>query len=141
MSQSSTQQACYHCGDVVPAKASFTVDILGQQREMCCLGCQSVAQTIVESGLDSYYQYRTSPAEKVDLIPEQLQKLIHYDNIEVQQEFVRNDDNLSEVTLSLDGVSCAACAWLIEKQLHAVKGVILIRVNITTNRAILKWEY
>lgn len=140
MSQSSTQQACYHCGDVVPAKASFTVDILGQQREMCCLGCQSVAQTIVESGLDSYYQYRTSPAEKVDLIPEQLQKLIHYDNIEVQQEFVRNDDNLSEVTLSLDGVSCAACAWLIEKQLHAVKGVILIRVNITTNRAILKWN-
>lgn len=140
MSQSSTQQACYHCGDVVPAKASFTVEILGQQREMCCPGCQSVAQTIVESGLDSYYQYRTSPAEKADLVPEQLQKLIHYDNIEVQQEFVRHDAKLSEVTLSLDGVSCAACAWLIEKQLHTVKGVILIRVNITTNRAILKWD-
>lgn len=68
MSQSSTQQACYHCGDVVPAKASFTVEILGQQREMCCPGCQSVAQTIVESGLDSYYQYRTSPAEKADQV-------------------------------------------------------------------------
>ncbi|OEF30178.1 heavy metal translocating P-type ATPase [Vibrio rumoiensis] len=140
MSQPSTPQACYHCGDAVPAKASFTVDILGQQREMCCPGCQSVAQTIVESGLDSYYQYRTSPAEKADLVPEQLQKLIHYDNVEVQQEFVRHDVNTSEVTLSLDGVSCAACAWLIEKQLASEKGIVLIRVNITTNRAILKWD-
>lgn len=141
MSQTSTQQACYHCGEVVPEKVSFTVDILGQTREMCCPGCQSVAQTIVESGLVSYYQYRTEPAEKADLVPEQLQKLIHYDNKEVQQEFVRHDDaNLSEVTLSLDGISCAACAWLIEKQLHALPGVVLIRVNITTNRAILKWD-
>ncbi|NMU25311.1 ATPase P, partial [Vibrio parahaemolyticus] len=78
--------------------------------------CETVAQTIVDSGLVSYYQYRTAPAEKADLVPEQLQALIHYDNADVQSEFVRNRENVSEVTLSLEGVSCAACAWLIEKQ-------------------------
>ncbi|GAM56794.1 P-type ATPase [Vibrio ishigakensis] len=88
---------------------------------MCCPGCQSVAQTIVDSGLVSYYQYRTEKAERVDLVPEQLQSLIHYDNEEIQSEFVRNDENTSEVTLSLDGVSCAACAWLIEKQMNGRK--------------------
>ncbi len=107
---------------------------------MCCPGCQSVAQTIVDSGLVSYYQYRTEKAERVDLVPEQLQSLIHYDNEEIQSEFVRNDENTSEVTLSLDGVSCAACAWLIEKQMNGRKGVVRIRVNTATHRAVLAWD-
>ncbi|PKF78030.1 ATPase P [Vibrio sp. vnigr-6D03] len=131
---------CYHCGEDVPANTDFKVEILGQEREMCCPGCESVAQTIVESGLVSYYQYRTAPAEKADLVPEQLRNLIHYDNEEVQSEFVRQSEHQSEVTLSLDGVSCAACAWLIEKQLVNQSGVLSIRVNTTTNRAILAWD-
>ncbi len=136
--------SCYHCGDVVPDKTDFTVEILGQVRSLCCPGCQSVAQTIVNSGLVSYYQYRTAPAEKADLVPEQLKKLVHYDNKEVQSEFVRhssvNNADLSEVTLSLGSVSCAACAWLIEKQLSQSAGVVSIQVNITTQRALLKWD-
>ncbi|GAL36655.1 type cbb3 cytochrome oxidase biogenesis protein CcoI [Vibrio maritimus] len=107
---------------------------------MCCPGCESVAQTIVDSGLVSYYQYRTAPAEKADLVPEQLRALIHYDNEDVQAEFVRNHEDTKEVTLSLEGVSCAACAWLIEKRMSVEPGVVSIRVNTTTNRALLKWD-
>ncbi|CCN84145.1 putative Type cbb3 cytochrome oxidase biogenesis protein CcoI; Copper-translocating P-type ATPase [Vibrio nigripulchritudo SFn27] len=131
---------CYHCGEEVPANTEFKVEILGEERDMCCPGCESVAQTIVDSGLVSYYQYRTAPAEKADLVPEQLRNLIHYDNEEVQSEFVRQSEHQSEVTLSLEGVSCAACAWLIEKQLVNQQGVLSIRVNTTTNRAILAWD-
>lgn len=133
-------KSCYHCGEDVPANTDFKVEILGEVRDMCCPGCQTVAQTIIDSGLVSYYQYRTAPAEKADLVPEQLQALIHYDNEDVQSEFVRNHDNVSEVTLSLDGVSCAACAWLIEKQVSNTKGLVSIRVNTTTNRALLAWD-
>ncbi|MGR5172876.1 heavy metal translocating P-type ATPase [Vibrio owensii] len=133
-------KSCYHCGEDVPANTDFKVEILGEIRDMCCPGCETVAQTIVDSGLVSYYQYRTAPAEKADLVPEQLQALIHYDNEEVQSEFVRNHENTSEVTLSLEGVSCAACAWLIEKQVSGVKGLVSIRVNTTTNRALLAWD-
>jgi len=133
-------KSCYHCGEDVPANTDFKVEILGDIRDMCCPGCETVAQTIVDSGLVSYYQYRTAPAEKADLVPEQLQALIHYDNDDVQAEFVRNSENCSEVTLSLEGVSCAACAWLIEKQVAANKGVLSIRVNTTTNRALLAWD-
>lgn len=133
-------KSCYHCGEDVPANTDFKVEILGDIREMCCPGCETVAQTIVDSGLVSYYQYRTAPAEKADLVPEQLQALIHYDNDDVQAEFVRNSENAAEVTLSLEGVSCAACAWLIEKQVSAKTGVVSIRVNTTTNRALLAWD-
>ncbi|WP_261835577.1 heavy metal translocating P-type ATPase [Vibrio ishigakensis] len=133
-------KSCYHCGEEVPESTNFQVKILDEVRDMCCPGCQSVAQTIVDSGLVSYYQYRTEKAERVDLVPEQLQSLIHYDNEEIQSEFVRNDENTSEVTLSLDGVSCAACAWLIEKQMNGRKGVVRIRVNTATHRAVLAWD-
>ncbi|HHX8272448.1 TPA: heavy metal translocating P-type ATPase [Vibrio diabolicus] len=133
-------ESCYHCGEDVPANTDFKVDILGESRKMCCPGCETVAQTIVDNGLVSYYQYRTAPAEKADLVPEQLQALIHYDNEDVQSEFVRNRENVSEVTLSLEGVSCAACAWLIEKQVSNTAGLVSIRVNTTTNRALLAWD-
>ncbi|CDU10509.1 putative Type cbb3 cytochrome oxidase biogenesis protein CcoI; Copper-translocating P-type ATPase [Vibrio diabolicus] len=133
-------ESCYHCGEDVPANTDFKVDILGESQKMCCPGCETVAQTIVDSGLVSYYQYRTAPAEKADLVPEQLQALIHYDNEDVQSEFVRNRENVSEVTLSLEGVSCAACAWLIEKQVSNTAGLVSIRVNTTTNRALLAWD-
>ncbi|WP_237484422.1 heavy metal translocating P-type ATPase [Vibrio hippocampi] len=131
---------CYHCGEVVPVNTDFKVEILGEHRVMCCPGCASVATAIMDSGLESYYRYRTSPAEKADLVPEQLKALIHYDNEEVQNEFVTKEADIAEVTLSLDGISCAACAWLIEKRLSSENGVIQIRVNTTTQRALLRWN-
>lgn len=133
-------KSCYHCGEDVPANTDFKVEILGDVRSMCCPGCETVAQTIVDNGLVSYYQYRTAPAEKVDLVPEQLKALVHYDNEEVQSEFVRHSNNYCEVMLSLEGVSCAACAWLIEKQVNSKQGVLSIKVNTTTNRALLSWD-
>ena len=42
---------------------------------MCCIGCQAVAQAIVDNGLTQYYDVRTEPAQKgQSLVPEQLQK-------------------------------------------------------------------
>ncbi|MBW3697877.1 cadmium-translocating P-type ATPase [Vibrio sp. T187] len=133
-------ESCYHCGEEVPVNTDFKVEILGQLRTMCCPGCESVSQTIIDSGLSSYYQYRTAPAEKADLVPEQLRSLAHYDNADVQQEFVRHVEDSAQVSLSLEGVSCAACAWLIEKKVAAQPGVVSIRVNTTTNRALLSWD-
>ncbi len=132
--------SCYHCGQPVPNASRYSVMILGQSRDMCCAGCQSVAQTIISSGLSSYYQYRTEPAETAVLVPEQLQALTHYDDDKVQEDFVRHHEHLREVTLSLDGLVCAACAWLIEKSLRDREGVTRIQVNSTTQRATLVWD-
>jgi Cu2+-exporting ATPase len=132
-------KSCYHCGEVVPDNTNYKVEILGQDREMCCLGCHSVASTIVDSGLTSYYQFRTEKAEKAELIPKELQ-FSHYDNKDVQSDFVHHNGELSEITLSLEGVSCAACAWLIEKQVMQQEGIESVRVNTSTHRAIVKWH-
>ncbi len=108
---------------------------------MCCPGCEAVAQTIVDSGLMSYYKHRTEPAKKAEsLVPKELEALSNYDVAEIQSDFVTQNKNLSEVLLSVEGITCAACAWLIEKQLRAVKGLVFINVNTTVHRAVIRWD-
>eukprot|EP00487_Bulimina_marginata_P011240 TRINITY_DN676_c0_g1_i1.p1 TRINITY_DN676_c0_g1~~TRINITY_DN676_c0_g1_i1.p1 ORF type:complete len:127 (+),score=16.78 TRINITY_DN676_c0_g1_i1:834-1214(+) len=39
-----------------------------------------------------------------------------------------------------DGISCAACAWLIEMKIAQLSGVHKISVNATTQRATVSWK-
>lgn len=107
---------------------------------MCCPGCQAVAETIMECGLASYYDHRTAPGTKGDLVPEELAALTHYDLAEVQQEFVTDSGTLREIQLTVEGLTCAACAWLIERHLMTLTGLRYINVNTTTHRARIKWD-
>jgi len=141
MNKNTAQTHCFHCGEVNPSGTSFYVAIQGERRQMCCPGCEAVAQTIVDSGLTSYYEHRSENANKgVALIPEQLTQLGHYDLEQIQEEFVKQDDKLSEITLTVEGITCAACAWLIEKQLRQLAGLQFINVNTTLHRVVIRWS-
>ncbi|MFQ2000429.1 heavy metal translocating P-type ATPase [Aeromonas veronii] len=131
---------CYHCGEPVPANSGYSLEIKGIVRPMCCPGCQAVAETIMECGLASYYDHRTAPGTKGDLVPEELAALTHYDLAEVQQEFVTDSGTLREIQLTVEGLTCAACAWLIERHLMTLGGLRYINVNTTTHRARIKWD-
>ncbi|KAF7773871.1 Cu2+-exporting ATPase [Pseudoalteromonas citrea] len=134
-------KACFHCLEPVPKGFNETVLFDGQQHPVCCIGCQAVAETIVAQGMSDYYKFRTESAGKVDeLIPEQLSIIKSYDNQDIQSDFVSDSGSLSEVLLSVEGISCAACAWLIEKQLLALKGVSRVDVNTSTHRAMILWN-
>jgi len=145
-STSSTPQSCFHCNEVVPLGLVLCVTINKKKRPMCCIGCQAVAQTIVDNNLTQYYQVRTEPAQKgADLIPEQLkadkqQKNKLLDEDVLQNEFIYQNNDSKEAILSIEGISCAACAWLIEMQLSKLKGIDQITVNATTQRATIKWQ-
>ncbi len=132
---------CFHCGEANPSGSNFSVNIKGKVKQMCCPGCEAVAQTIVDSGLTSYYDHRSETAEKgTGLVPEQLAQLAHYDLDEIQEEFIKQNAEISEITLSIEGITCAACAWLIEKQLRQLKGLQFINVNTTLHRVVIRWH-
>lgn len=133
--------SCFHCQEPVPNGISLFVNINEKAQPMCCVGCQAVAQTIVDNGLAQYYQVRTEPANKgQSLIPEQLQKKKLLDEEVLQSEFIYQTDQHKEAILTVDGISCAACAWLIEMQISKLAGVIDISVNATSQRATVKWH-
>jgi Cu2+-exporting ATPase len=100
---------CFHCNEAVPRGINLTVEISQIQQPMCCIGCQAVAQTIVDNGLTQYYAVRTEPAQKgQSLVPEQLQKNKLLDEAVLQSEFIYQEDDYKEAILTIDGISCAA---------------------------------
>ena len=130
---------CFHCGLPVPKGSSYSVEINDKLQPMCCMGCQAVAEAIVENGLTNFYDHRTKNSNKPsDLIPAELQV---YDNDSLQKSFVQNvDGSIREASLILEGIVCAACVWLNENHVKQIEGVLDFRVNYSTHRASLKWD-
>ncbi|WP_130900770.1 heavy metal translocating P-type ATPase [Pseudomonas sp. Sample_11] len=131
---------CYHCALPVPSGSRFTAVVLGQAREFCCPGCQAVAEAIVAGSLESYYQHRSEASANPEALPVQLtDELALYDRADVQQPFVRHEGDLAETTLLMEGISCAACGWLIEKHLRTLPAVAEARLNLSNHRLHVRW--
>lgn len=135
-----TPLPCYHCALPVPAGSRFIAVVLGESREFCCPGCLAVAEAIVAGGLESYYQHRSEASANPEALPVQMvDELALYDRADVQQPFVRHDGDLAETTLLMEGISCAACGWLIEKHLRTLPAVAEARLNLSNHRLHVRW--
>ncbi|UZE94651.1 heavy metal translocating P-type ATPase [Alkalimarinus alittae] len=138
---------CYHCGEPNPKNANITLALGGKNRDFCCQGCKAVAQMISDSGMEGFYQHRsqlsTTPQEIADITKNEL-KL--YDNPELQKEFVtevqasEGSSAINEATLIIEGITCSACIWLLEKHISSNQGVKSFHINHTTQRALLTWS-
>ena len=131
---------CFHCGLPVPKGSSYQVTIKDKEEPMCCMGCQTVAQAIVDNNLTDFYSHRTQNSQKpVDLIPAELQI---YDSDALQHSFVQSSEGSSirEASLILEGIVCAACVWLNEHHVKKLEGVVDFRINYSTHRASLTWD-
>lgn len=134
---------CFHCGLDAADNHSFIVNVFEQPQIMCCPGCAAVAQSIVDNQLTDYYQFRTETAQQAPSVEEHaalLATLSIYDAPELQQDFVLDQGQYKEVQLTLEGITCAACGWLIERHLVKQPGVIQNAVNVGAARASIKWD-
>lgn len=129
---------CFHCGDPLPNKPFFTA-ILGEDRPMCCMGCQLASQSIVEANLEQYYLDR-SEINRTASLPDSLYQLQAYDHDEVQSQFVYRQDGASVAELSVSNLRCSACTWLIEARLLALEGMQQCQVNLTHQRMRVIWD-
>jgi P-type Cu2+ transporter len=133
---------CFHCGLPLPANLDLSLTIDGAERSMCCQGCLAVAQAIIAAGHENFYRVRTEAAPTGQpLLPEFLRGSEIYDASEVQGQYLHELAGGScEVSLILEGITCAACTWLIEQTLASLPGVEQVRVNYATQRALLRWN-
>ena len=154
MLNATTQSDCYHCGLPVPSAVDLPVVIDEQPRAMCCIGCQAVAQAIVDNGLDDYYRNRDAlPDSPREAMPAILDGLKLYDHADFQKSFVRtlrdgksgvdageHAENLREASLIIEGITCTACIWLNEQHLFKLPGVTGVDLNYATRRARVRWD-
>jgi len=141
---------CFHCGLPNPSTSSFSTRLLGGQRSFCCVGCLSIAEVLSSNGLDSFYKFRDGDNQKArELVPSELESIDAYDSPDVLKQISQSADepNVSDVEssirsieLGIEGITCAACGWLIKQTISKIDSVVRISVNVTTQRAVLKWS-
>ena len=132
---------CFHCGLPVVDGAAFPIVYQQVEQTTCCAGCQAVAQSIIDAGLDYYYAQRTVDAEKAALPDADiLAQLRLYDLPDVQHSFVYAQGASKQATLLLDGITCAACVWLIEQSLLRMAGVTSVSINYSNHRLQVSWQ-
>ena len=129
---------CFHCGLPVPEGSHWSVTIDTIPQPMCCPGCTAVAQSIVDNHLESFYRERSSfSAGVIEVVPDAL-KL--YDTPELAARFATDSPEHAEATLSIEGIRCAACVWLIEKRLSQVPGLSSANLNVATEKLQVSWD-
>ncbi|MQM39601.1 putative copper-importing P-type ATPase A [wastewater metagenome] len=131
-------ERCFHCGDPVPTGERRVVRIDGEDRPVCCAGCEAVARLIAGSGLSDFYRYRTAPSSRPE--PE-ADEWSAYDRETLLDEVSHPvGEHAREAVFALEGITCAACAWLIERVLEREPGVETVQVNPATGRLLLGWD-
>ncbi len=136
-----TPVGCYHCGLPVPRGGDYRVVVDGKARGMCCAGCQAVAQTIVDNGLTSYYFHRSALPQREQTVPAFARDLAACAVAEIEQSLTRDlGDSEREAALMLEGITCAACVWLIEQRIARLPGVLGMEINYATRRARVRWD-
>lgn len=136
-----TLTRCFHCG--LPVRDNrFQQEIGGKTHLFCCPGCQAAASTIHQCGLDDYYRYRNELNENPDQLSQQShQRYVGYDNATTQDQFVdKSHDHHWRATLSLEGITCAACLWLIEHRLQQLSGVHQATLNLSNHLLTIEFD-
>lgn len=134
--------ACFHCQEPLPETPPVTDESGGYTRAFCCEGCRAVSRIIRNEGLDRFYQQREGPVTTPDPVDERVRdECLHYNDQQLLDEVVHSrEDDLHETWLMIEGLSCAACIWLIEHHLAHFDGLETININHSTQRAHLVWD-
>jgi len=112
--------ACHHCGLPAPANSPWRLAVDGVEQPMCCPGCLAVASSMAGLGLGGLYRQRTGQASAPSALPGPYAEQV--------------------ALLSVEGVRCAACCWLIEHRLLAQQGVLEAELNPASAVLRLRWR-
>ncbi|HEY3488246.1 MAG TPA: heavy metal translocating P-type ATPase metal-binding domain-containing protein, partial [Gammaproteobacteria bacterium] len=131
---------CFHCGEAIPDGVQLRVQIKARSEPVCCRGCQAVAEWIKGSGLDGFYQHRIGVSPKPASGNSTAAKWKCYDQPEILRTLILEEGEYASIGLWVDGLRCAACAWLVEKCLQQFPAVRNVDVNAVTGAMSLRWR-
>ena len=118
---------------------------------MCGESCRTAVETIANAGFDAWYDLRThsdaqgattaDPRHRAELdawrVPEVEASLLRRgnDNDHRTNTEPKPARGTTTVTLTVEGMRCAGCAWLVERLLASVPGVTTATVDFPLRRA------
>jgi P-type Cu2+ transporter len=132
---------CLHCGVPLATDAA-------RESGFCCSGCAYVHRLVHEHGLEGYYKIKDAviaPADQIVFQPRdylwlaELQAAAEGSSSTPGSQEARVTRTILELTLEVQGISCAGCVWLIEKVFHQQKGALFIETDAQLGRMRFRW--
>ena len=148
-SESLALSRCYHCGALLGFD-STKIPVTGQDVRVCSEACRTAVQIIANAGLDAWYGLRThsdargaataDPHHQAELdawrVPEVEASLLRRGAEDVHHACSENGSGgTTAITLTVEGMRCAGCAWLVERLLASFPGVTTATVDFPLRRA------
>lgn len=132
---------CYHCGERLLAHQTIHARIADSDEGFCCSGCVAAAEWLHSGGLGDFYRLRSAASVRATEVDE----YAAWDSNAFHSLYVRQLADTAQarvcaMDVSLDGLRCAACAWLIPRIAEGLPGVRSIALNAATGRAHLEWR-
>lgn len=117
-----SEELCYHCGTEI-SNSVYSFD----EKQFCCIGCQSVYQVLSSNNLCDYYRYNDSPGHTHQFNGQQYAYL-DTENIAADLVDFKNE-TITVVTFFIPAIHCSSCIWLLE-HLHKINpGVVQSRID------------
>jgi len=129
-SKGKAQLTCLHCG--APSA----------QGEFCCAGCAYVHRLIHAEGLGAFYKIKDDVTAPADAVLGQSRDFGWLTELQVMAEAkaAAQSGKTPRLLLSVQGLSCAGCVWLIERVFTKIDGAGRIEINAQTGQVRLSWR-
>lgn len=127
--QAAPVHLCRHCGTPLAGEVARAAGF-------CCAGCGYVFRLVAEHGLEGYYRIRDTVVAPVG---EAVFQPRDYAWLARLQAAAAAAPGTPELTLEVQGISCAGCVWLIEKVFHQQPGALHIETDAQLGRMRLRW--
>lgn len=113
------ETVCRHCSGPLPPSHES-----GADDAFCCGGCRIVFQMLHDEGLERYYALRGPKGDPVDAGEGRDRKWLEPIETKLSEQ-----DGLQRIDLDVQGLSCAACVWVIDQLFRREPGAGRVLVN------------
>lgn len=133
ITKTGTATSCAHCGLPVPRGLRRAAP----EPSFCCNACETAFGMIHACGMADFYAIASDskalgrPAAGAGR---------RYEELEASADIVRIDPRRWTTRLTITGLHCAACLWLLERLPRMHAGVIESRVNMARATICLAWD-
>lgn len=118
---------CAHCG--LPTAGAT-------EPPFCCTGCEAVYHLLHHEGLDAFYRR----LEEGDGHLAPVSAITEVAPLGPREVEVVREGGHATAAVAVEGITCAACVWLLERGVGRLPGVVRFAVSFATHRAHLEWE-
>ena len=124
--------SCRHCGAPLSGAAA-------RASGFCCAGCGYVHRLVHAQGLGDYYGLKDAVTAPADPTVFQTRDYAWLAALQRAAETSAGAGRPAELTLGIQGISCAGCVWLIERVHQGLPGAGEIVVNPQYGTLRLRW--